>query len=119
MKTLGNISPAKGSNKGKKRVGRGIGSTGKTSGRGHGGMKKRRGALVNVGFEGGQMPLYRRLPKRGFHNHFRVEYDQVNLDQLKVFDGKQTVTPELLHKAGLIRKASNPVKVLGRGKLEK
>jgi len=120
MKTLSNLSPAKGSNKNKKRIGRGPGSGyGKTSGKGHKGQKARKGGKVRPGFEGGQMPLYRRLPKRGFKNPFRVEFNPINLDTLNKFDADTQITPEVLEKAGLIRKPGNPIKVLGRGKLEK
>ena len=120
MKDLSNLSPAKGSNKKKKRIGRGPGSgLGKTAGKGHKGQKARKGGGVAPGFEGGQMPLYRRLPKRGFKNPFRKEYNPINLDSLNRFDAGSTVTPEVLDKAGLIRKPGCPVKILGRGKLEK
>src|SRR5690606_10240025 len=112
-------SPAKGSNKAKKRLGRGIGSWGKTAGKGHKGQKARKGGKVRPGFEGGQMPLYRRLPKRGFTNIFRVEFAVVNIGDLNRFDGKEKITPELLDKAGLIDHKTSPVKLLGRGKLEK
>ena len=120
MKTLGNLSPAKGSNHKKKRLGRGPGSgLGKTSGKGHKGQKARKGGKVRPGFEGGQMPLYRRLPKRGFKNPFRVEYNPINLDMLNRFEAGTKVTPELLKEAGLLAKPANPVKLLGRGVLEK
>lgn len=120
MKDLSNLTPAKGSNKKKKRIGRGPGSgLGKTAGKGHKGQKARKGGGVAPGFEGGQMPLYRRLPKRGFKNPFRTEYNPINLDNLNRFDAGSTVTPELLDKAGLLRKPGCPVKLLGRGTLEK
>ena len=120
MKSLANLKPAKGSNKNKKRLGRGPGSgLGKTSGKGHKGQKARKGGKVRPGFEGGQMPLYRRLPKRGFKNPFRVEFNPINLDTLNKFDADTTVTPEVLEKAGLVRKPGNPIKLLGRGKLDK
>lgn len=120
MKDLSNLSPAKGSNKKKKRVGRGPGSgLGKTAGKGHKGQKARKGGGVAPGFEGGQMPLYRRLPKRGFKNPFRIEYNPINLDNLNQFDAGTHVTPELLDKAGLLRKSGCPVKLLGRGTLDK
>lgn len=120
MKTLSNLSPAKGSNKKNKRLGRGPGSgLGKTAGKGHKGQKARKGADIRAGFEGGQMPLYRRLPKRGFKNPFRVEYNPVNLEALNRFESGTNVTPDLLDKAGLLRKPGNPVKLLGRGTLTK
>ena len=120
MKDLSNLTPAKGSNKKKKRIGRGPGSgLGKTAGEGHKGQKARKGGGVAPGFEGGQMPLYRRLPKRGFKNPFRTEYNPINLDSLNRFEAGSTVTPEVLDKAGLLRKAGCPVKILGRGTLEK
>ncbi len=120
MKKLDNLKPAKGSNKKKKRLGRGPGSgLGKTAGKGHKGQKARKGGGVAPGFEGGQMPLYRRLPKRGFKNPFRKEYNPINLDTLNRFDEGTKVTPEVLAKAGLLKKPKNPVKLLGRGTLEK
>lgn len=119
MKNLGNISPSKGSNRAKKRLGRGIGSNwGKTAGKGHKGQKARKGGGIAPGFEGGQTPLYRRLPKRGFTNHFRREYAAINIDVLNRFDGSEKVTPELLQKAGLISKGQL-VKILGRGNMDK
>ena len=120
MKDLSNLSPAKGSNKKKKRIGRGPGSgLGKTAGKGHKGQKARKGGGVAPGFEGGQMPLYRRLPKRGFKNPFRKEFNPINLDGLSKFEAGTTITPELLDKAGLIKKPGCPVKLLGRGTLDK
>lgn len=120
MKTLANLSPAKGSNRKKKRLGRGPGSgLGKTSGKGHKGQKARKGGKVRPGFEGGQMPLYRRLPKRGFKNPFRVEYNPINLDALNRFEAGTRVTPEVLAQAGLLPKPTSPVKLLGRGSLDK
>jgi large subunit ribosomal protein L15 len=119
MKTLGNLTPNEGSNRPKKRLGRGMGSWGKTAGRGHGGMKKRRGAKVNTGFEGGQTPLHRRIPKRGFTNFFRVAYQPVNLQSLNRFEVGEKVTPEVLFAAGLIQSKTGYVKLLGKGKLEK
>lgn len=120
MKNLSNLSPAKGSNKAKKRLGRGPGSGwGKTAAKGHKGQIARKGGGIRAGFEGGQMPLYRRLPKRGFHNIFRVEYNAINLAQLNQFEKGEKITPETLEKAGLIRNPNNPVKLLGKGKLEK
>jgi large subunit ribosomal protein L15 len=95
-------------------VGRGPGSgLGKTSGKGHKGHKARTGGATNPGFEGGQMPLYRRLPKRGFTNPFKVRVQPVNLSQLKKVSGE--VSPETLYSAGLIGKVDTPVKILGTG----
>lgn len=116
---LHNLKPPKGSKKNRKRVGRGSGSgMGKTSTRGHKGQKARSGGSKRPGFEGGQMPVYRRLPKRGFHNFTRVEYQVVNIDDFARCDAKE-LTPEILKAAGLVRKNGVPVKVLGFGKLEK
>ncbi len=113
--TLSNLSPARGSTSTRKRVGRGPGSgLGKTSGKGHKGHKARTGGGTNPGFEGGQMPMYRRLPKRGFTNPFRVENQAVNLSQLKQVSATD-VSPETLYSAGLIGKPDAPVKLLGTG----
>jgi len=113
--TLSNLKPAPGSTQSRKRVGRGPGSgLGKTSGKGHKGHKARTGGGTNPGFEGGQMPLYRRLPKRGFTNPFRVENQVVNLADLKKV-GATDVSPETLYSAGLIQKVDAPVKLLGTG----
>jgi len=120
MFTLSNIGPKKGAKKKRKRVGRGPGSGhGKTSTRGHKGQKARSGGGKGPGFEGGQMPLYRRLPKRGFKNPFRVEYEVVNLEQLeqKFADG-DVVTLTVLKEKRLVRK-NLPVKILARGELSK
>ena len=105
----------------KKRVGRGSGSgLGKTSGRGQKGQKARSGGSINPVFEGGQLPLYRRIPKRGFSNHmFKTTYAVVNLDQLNVFENGTVVTPALLKDAGIIKNQLDGIKVLGNGKLEK
>ena len=115
--TLSTLRPADGSTQSRKRVGRGIGSgLGKTSGKGHKGHKARTGGSTNPGFEGGQMPMYRRLPKRGFTNPFRVAAQPVNLRDL----GKVTaaeVNPETLRSAGLIAKADAPVKILATGEV--
>lgn len=111
------LSPADGSVHRKKRVGRGPGSgTGKTAGRGHKGQRSRSGYSQRVGFEGGQMPLTRRLPKRGFTNIFRTEYSVVNVGHLAGLAGE--VTPEVLLERGLVRRG-NPVKILGDGELKK
>ncbi|HRP08266.1 MAG TPA: 50S ribosomal protein L15 [Gemmatimonadales bacterium] len=113
--TLSNLAPAPGSRQSRKRLGRGPGSgLGKTSGKGHKGHKARTGGSTNPGFEGGQMPLYRRLPKRGFTNPFKVTYLAVNLRDLERVSGDE-VTPETLVAAGKLKKASDPVKLLGHG----
>ena len=105
----------------KKRVGRGPGSgLGKTSGRGQKGQKARSGVSINPVFEGGQLPLYRRLPKRGFKNaKFRTVYGTVNVEELNVFENGTVVTPALLKEVGLVKKQLDGIKVLGNGKLEK
>ena len=115
---LNNLKPPAGSRREHKRIGRGQGSgNGKTAGRGHKGAQSRSGFKFKRGFEGGQMPLHRRVPKRGFHNLFRVEYAVVNLDTLgERFEGGTTVTPELLRERGIVR-SSGLVKVLGRGEI--
>ena len=117
---LSNLRKPKGSTHSKKRIGRGQGSgNGKTAGRGHKGAKSRSGFKRKRGFEGGQMPLHRRLPKRGFFNLFRVEYEVVNLDTLADrFEVGTLVTPELLEARGLVS-GRRPVKVLARGELAK
>jgi len=110
---LHELSPAPGSKKNRKRIGRGPGSgTGKTAGKGHKGQRSRSGFSQRFGFEGGQMPLVRRVPKRGFTNIFRVEYTVVNLSRLEGFEGD--VTPETLAASGFAR-AGKPVKILGDG----
>jgi large subunit ribosomal protein L15 len=115
---LSTLRPPKNSTSNKKRVGRGMGSgLGKTSGRGHKGQRSRSGSRMMRGFEGGQMPLHRRVPKRGFNNIFRQEYQIVSLETL-VRLGEKEITPEVLLKAGAIRKASEPVKILGDGELK-
>jgi large subunit ribosomal protein L15 len=120
--SLSDLKPPRGAKHAKKRVGRGQGSgNGKTAGRGHKGQKSRSGYKFKRGFEGGQMPLHRRVPKRGFHNPFRVEYEVVNLDTLEAkFDAGVIVTPELLQERGLMPwGAKRRVKVLGRGEIVK
>ena len=119
--SLNRLRPPKGAKHAKKRVGRGPGSGhGKTASRGNKGAKSRSGFRFKRGFEGGQMPLHRRVPKRGFTNIFRVEYAVVNLDTLaEVFDAGSSVTPEVLRERGLVRKAKAKVKVLGRGDITK
>jgi large subunit ribosomal protein L15 len=118
---LNNLRPPKGAKHAKKRVGRGPGSGhGKTASRGSKGAKSRSGYRFRRGFEGGQTPLHRRVPKRGFHNPFRIEYAVVNLDTLaEAFDGSAPVTPDLLREQGLVRGAAALVKVLGRGEVSK
>jgi large subunit ribosomal protein L15 len=116
--TLSNLQPPAGSRQRKVRVGRGMGSKlGKTAGSGNKGQKSRRGYSRRRGFEGGQMPLHRRMPKRGFHNPFGVAYSVVNLAELNVFPAGETVTPELLRAHGFVRRATDPIKVLGDGEL--
>ncbi len=117
--SLSNLGPPKGSRKKKVRVGRGMGSKlGRTAGAGNKGQKSRRGYSRRRGFEGGQMPLHRRIPKRGFHNPFGVSYSVVNLEELNVFPAGETVTPDLLRAHGFIRRATDPIKVLGDGELK-
>ena len=114
---LSNIRAPKKSSEKRKRVGRGMGSgMGKTSTRGHKGQRSRSGSRMMRGFEGGQMPLHRRMPKRGFTNIFRKEYSIVNLDQLVAL-GETTINPDVLRKARLI-KAKLPVKILGEGEVK-
>lgn len=120
MINLGNLSPAAGSHRTKKRLGRGIGSgLGKTAGKGHKGQRARKSGNVRPGFEGGQMKLYMRLPKRGFTNLFRTEYNVVNLDNLKSFADGAKVDLKALEAAGLVRIDGLPIKLLGRGELTK
>ena len=121
MSDLSNLRPPKGMKHPKKRIGRGQGSgNGKTAGRGHKGAKSRSGFKFKRGFEGGQMPLHRRVPKRGFHNPFRVAYEVVNLDLLAAkFDAGTVVTPELLRESGLVTGSDRPIKILARGDISK
>ena len=118
---LNTIKPNEGSVKNRKRVGRGPGSgTGKTAGRGENGQKSRSGGGVRVGFEGGQTPLFRRLPKRGFSNaRFKKVYAVINVSELNKFKDGAEVNPEILKDMGIIRNALDGIKVLGNGKLEK
>jgi large subunit ribosomal protein L15 len=118
---LHDLKPAKGSVRGRKRVGRGPGSgLGKTAGRGEKGQKSRSGFSRKPGFEGGQMPLHRRVPKRGFTNHrFKKEYATVNLGRLEEFEAGTIVTPELLVKRGIVRQLRDGLKVLADGALTK
>jgi large subunit ribosomal protein L15 len=115
------LSPAEGSQSSKKRLGRGTGSgLGKTSGKGHKGQKARSGGGVRPGFEGGQMPLYLRLPKRGFSNaRFKKHYAEVNVDRLNGFRAGTNVTPEKLLEEGIISKVQDGVKIMGSGELTK
>ncbi len=116
---LEELKPAKGATKRSKRVGRGVGSgSGKTSGKGHKGQKARSGGVKGAGFEGGQMPLQRRIPKRGFTNIFHKEYAIVNLDDLAKVDASEPVTPELLKQKGMISDMKDGLKVLGMGELK-
>ena len=120
MLTLGNLSPNKGANRERKRVGRGQGSgRGRTATRGHKGAKSRSGYGTRPGFEGGQMPLQRRLPKRGFTNIFRKEYTIVHLSDLEIFEPGSRVDREALVQKGLIDKRTSLVKVLANGELSK
>jgi len=113
--TLSNLKPAPGSHRSRRRIGRGVGSgLGKTSGKGHKGSKARAGGSTNPGFEGGQMPMYRRLPKRGFTNPFKVTAQVVNLRQLDKVTGSE-VSPETLHAVGLVSEPDRPVKLLATG----
>lgn len=117
---LNSLKPALGSTKQRKRIGRGAGSGhGKTATKGHKGQKARSGGSIKAGFEGGQMPLQRRLPKRGFTPLARVEYALVNLDQLEIFEPGQKVDPDLLMEKGIIKCSRSKVKVLGDGTLAK
>src|SRR6185436_19041985 len=117
---LNNLKAPAGSTHKKKRVGRGTGSgLGKTSGRGEKGQKSRSGFSQKRGFEGGQMPLHRRVPKRGFTNIFRKEYAEVNLERLEAFEAGTIVTPELLREHGVIKSLRDGVKILAKGTLSK
>jgi large subunit ribosomal protein L15 len=116
---LHELKPASGARKTRKRVGRGPGSgRGKTATRGHKGQKSRSGYSQKRGFEGGQMPLHRRLPKRGFVNLFRKEYRTINVDRLNSFDAGSVVTPESMQEAGMLKKGAAAVKVLGNGEIK-
>ena len=117
---LHNLKPTEGSTHSKKRLGRGVGSgTGKTSGKGHKGQNARSGRGTRPGFEGGQTPFFKRLPKRGFKNRFRKEFATVNVEELNRYEEGTVVTPELLLQDRLIRKYLDGVKVLGNGELAK
>ena len=115
---LSNVRAPRKSSEKRKRVGRGMGSgMGKTSTRGHKGQRSRSGSRMIRGFEGGQMPLHRRIPKRGFHNPFGSSFAVINLEELNVFTAGETVTPDLLRAHGFVRTA-DPVKILGDGELK-
>lgn len=118
---LNTMAPNAGSITERRRVGRGTSSgMGKTSGRGHKGQKARSGFSMRANFEGGQLPLFRRLPKRGFSNaKFKTTYATINLSDLNKFDNDSVITPELLKEMGLVKQQLNGIKVLGNGKLEK
>lgn len=117
---LNSIKPALGATKKRKRIGRGPGSGhGKTATKGHKGQKARSGGSIKAGFEGGQMPMHRRLPKRGFNPMNRIEYSQVNIDKLNVFDANSTVDIDALVKSGLVGKIKAGVKILADGVLSK
>ena len=118
---LNNLKPAEGSTHKKKRVGRGPGSgLGKTAGRGHKGQKSRSGYSSKIGFEGGQMPLQRRLPKRGFTNIFKKKWIEISLAKLEgSFNAGDEITPEILHGKGLIKKAKHDLVILGTGDISK
>ena len=117
---LHELAPAAGSKKTRTRVGRGLGSgLGKTSGRGQKGQNSRSGGGVRTGFEGGQMPLYRRLPKRGFKNIFALQYAEVNVSQLNRFEDGTTVDPVALIEAGILKNVRDGIRILGNGTLER
>ena len=117
---LSSLKLTPGSRKTKKRLGRGVGSGwGKTSGRGHKGAGSRSGSKRRAWFEGGQMPLQRRIPKFGFYSPFRTEYSVVNVDQLENLKDVTEITPDVLRELGLIRNFNKPVKILGQGELKK
>lgn len=117
---LHELAPAAGSKKTRTRVGRGLGSgLGKTSGRGQKGQNSRSGGGVRTGFEGGQMPLYRRLPKRGFKNIFALQYAEVNVSQLNRFEDGATVDPVALIEAGILKNVRDGIRILGNGTLDR
>jgi large subunit ribosomal protein L15 len=119
MLSINTLQPAPGANRKNKRVGRGMGSGhGKTATRGYNGQLSRAGARMRPGFEGGQMPLYRRLPKRGFTQIFRKEYVAVNLEKLAGFEAGAQITPEVLKTAGIIKNIRDGIKILGVGELK-
>lgn len=117
---LHELKPAEGSRKSRKRIGRGTGSgLGRNAGKGEKGQKARAGGGVRIGFEGGQMPLYRRVPKRGFTNIFAKQYSELNVERLNIFEDGTEITPELLLEKRMIRKSKDGLKILGNGELQK
>ena len=119
MLSINTLKPARGANRKNKRVGRGMGSgTGKTAARGYNGQLSRSGTSIRAGFEGGQMPLHRRLPKRGFNNIFHKEYATVNLEKLAVFEAVAQVNPEVLKSRGIVKNLRDGLKILGVGELK-
>jgi len=119
MLSINKLKPARGANRKNKRVGRGMGSgTGKTAARGYNGQLSRSGTSIRAGFEGGQMPLHRRLPKRGFNNIFHKEYATVNLEKLAVFEAGAQVNPEVLKSRGIVKNLRDGLKILGVGELK-
>ncbi|MDY6826433.1 MAG: 50S ribosomal protein L15 [Bacillota bacterium] len=117
---LHDLRPPEGARKVAKRKGRGIGSgLGKTAGRGQKGQKSRSGSGIRRGFEGGQMPYFQRLPKRGFTNIYKQKWNIVNIEDLKKFEEGTVVTPELMQEAGLLSNLRDPLKILGNGKLDR
>jgi len=117
---LHELRPPEGARKAAKRKGRGMASgLGKTAGRGQKGQKSRSGSGIRRGFEGGQMPYFQRLPKRGFTNIFKQKWNIVNISDLAAFDQGSVITQEMLHEAGLIRNLSDPLKILGNGELDR
>jgi len=117
---LGDLKPAKGSKRNRKRLGAGPGTgQGCTAGRGNNGQKSRSGGNVPAWFEGGQMPLQRRLPKRGFHNRFRVERQVINVRDLERFDAGSEISPDVLLDSGMVNNLNRPIKLLGEGELTK
>jgi large subunit ribosomal protein L15 len=117
---LHELRPAEGARKAPKRIGRGTGSgLGRNAGKGEKGQKSRSGGGVRPGFEGGQMPLYRRLPKRGFTNIFAKDFNSINVERLNIFEDGTEVTPEVLLESGVISKLKDGVKILGNGELTK
>lgn len=117
---ISDLAPQRGAKKKEKRIGRGPGSGhGKTSTKGHKGQAARSGGTKGPGFEGGQQPLIRRVPKRGFTNIYRKEYTIVNLERLNQFEADKVINPQLLHESGLVRKSGGSIKILGNGELTK
>lgn len=120
MLNLSNLSPYPGATKQRKRIGRGHGTgQGKQAGRGHKGLKARSGSSISPGFEGGQMPLHRRLPKRGFNNVFKKEYGIINIKDLEGFDENALIDTKILHDKGLVGKKYSMIKLLGTGEISK